>query len=1068
MLSQGTPLRRSARNLPPTQTPTNGPGSKSGTQPRPRVRFADPLAASSSAAKRRRVVEEGAAPSGANPAVVKNRGDPSCASAGSRRRTNSGRRDDDGAAEDEAQRPCVYRIISYCKPSLVHDTLSSLSDAAKEIVKEVGMGGMLEVPKIMLIDRQFSFWLLTRVSPATLSLQLGNGVPISLDAESVELVLGVRSYGNEVPRATKKIDRNLEIQLARVLQLPEGTRHITTADLSLILERDMPLNPTEADKDMFRAAVALFCFTHLLSPHDRGAIIPREIMYCALYPQTLRFYNWAQFILEVIRDSAEKLHEDLHSEHKTLLLGGCLLYLQVYYLDRIDFGNNNVQSNGYPRIAHYSKEKIRQLIDLDKACDPNPAHISFGATQIARRNSPSDPRSNLASAKISSIRKEASQACRNHECNSREAGCNDATVLTRTIMDRIGEVDSRSRQAIKQAAEEIQRSNATNFVNLDRLIRQRFEALELRVSTTIQGLRQEIAGQLQAFMRCNAPSFGAQQEEGQTSRQGASTPTSKTTKAQAASSSRPPRPNKQTSGSTCRSGCQRHAYEEEGIQVDQQAHSDDPMPHIPDVIPESATQAQEGTLHPSSPPHQAAPAVIRRNYKGLACRNAKSWRCDVEPSDKVDPGSLATPNDATVVGSSISRPPKVEMSKSRNARFHERNRGESSGPLTAAHRTCPITSTTTTSINMLKPVTGRTKHMAKKRKKDEFHPQTSACRDHLMKDSGQTSAYPDENVQPKNASFASPCMPTPKCNRDIVIHDAPELLQVIEPKRIPYSKPPNKLGLERPSIRQHVLERFYQNVAACSQSELSSRIWVSFQSPTPISISGAKIAEHMISQGKHNVMPIDICAALVGMLQSHEMKMYSRSKHARWRHFLPPAWAIHILKCAGASDVHSLMSMFVSESVGYRIEQCRMIIAPVVVAGWWACYIWDMERKELHVLDPVLTSASDVEQNKHHIETINLLHEGLFSCLHSIFGKWNVSRYGWESKYYSSFHKPTTTEYSGYYAIYYAMVFNGKKICKSMFKDLQTRVKKELMYRLVTSPMNLEKLPSFMVQEIED
>ena len=58
------------------------------------------------------------------------------------------------------------------------------------------------------------------------------------------------------------------------------------------------------------------------------------------------------------------------------------LHAQVYYLDSIDVGSHNVQAHGYPRIAHYSKEKIKELIELDKSRDPNPSSIVYGATQV--------------------------------------------------------------------------------------------------------------------------------------------------------------------------------------------------------------------------------------------------------------------------------------------------------------------------------------------------------------------------------------------------------------------------------------------------------------------------------------------------------------------------------------------------------------------------------------------------------------------------------------------------------------------------------------------------------------
>jgi len=61
------------------------------------------------------------------------------------------------------------------------------------------------------------------------------------------------------------------------------------------------------------------------------------------------------------------------------------------------------------------------------------------------------------------------------------------------------------------------------------------------------------------------------------------------------------------------------------------------------------------------------------------------------------------------------------------------------------------------------------------------------------------------------------------------------------------------------------------------------------------------------------------------------------------------------------------------------------ISVPVIVSGWWACYIWDIDRKELHVIDLVLSGCSYAEQNKHHEDTINLLHQGLFTCMRAFF-----------------------------------------------------------------------------------
>ena len=79
---------------------------------------------------------------------------------------------------------------------------------------------------------------------------------------------------------------------------------------------------------------------------------------------------------------------------------------------------------------------------------------------------------------------------------------------------------------------------------------------------------------------------------------------------------------------------------------------------------------------------------------------------------------------------------------------------------------------------------------------------------------------------------------------------------------------------------------------------------------------------------------------------------------------------------------------------------------PVIVFGWWACYIWDVERKELHVVDLVLSCSPYPEQNKHHEEPIKLLHNGLFSCMRAFFDEWNVEMSDWNARFYDSLHLP--------------------------------------------------------------
>ena len=70
------------------------------------------------------------------------------------------------------------------------------------------------------------------------------------------------------------------------------------------------------------------------------------------------------------------------------------------------------------------------------------------------------------------------------------------------------------------------------------------------------------------------------------------------------------------------------------------------------------------------------------------------------------------------------------------------------------------------------------------------------------------------------------------------------------------------------------------------------RIWLAYSPPAPISISGKKLLDFMGLQCRQQVASVEIVSCMVRMLTNMENKMYSKIHTARWRHFLPPEWAV--------------------------------------------------------------------------------------------------------------------------------------------------------------------------------
>lgn len=89
---------------------------------------------------------------------------------------------------------------------------------------------------------------------------------------------------------------------------------------------------------------------------------------------------------------------------------------------------------------------------------------------------------------------------------------------------------------------------------------------------------------------------------------------------------------------------------------------------------------------------------------------------------------------------------------------------------------------------------------------------------------------------------------------------------------------------------------------------------------------------------------------------------------------------------------------FIGDHLGYDVENCRVIIVPVLINNKWSCYCWDFLMRVITVLDPNTMSGKMDVVCENHTSTVDILHHGMLSCIDSFFYGWEV-RDQWERRY---------------------------------------------------------------------
>jgi len=82
------------------------------------------------------------------------------------------------------------------------------------------------------------------------------------------------------------------------------------------------------------------------------------------------------------------------------------------------------------------------------------------------------------------------------------------------------------------------------------------------------------------------------------------------------------------------------------------------------------------------------------------------------------------------------------------------------------------------------------------------------------------------------------------------------------------------------------------------------------------------------------------------------------------------------------------------------------IMVPCALSGHWTLYARDLEKKRIHVLDPVMCQKAREAQGSVHSGTIATLHKKLFECMCELFSGLDGNRRGYKMVFYNFVHQP--------------------------------------------------------------
>jgi hypothetical protein len=89
-------------------------------------------------------------------------------------------------------------VYSNFQPKALQEATAGWSEERKQIVRDVGLAGTLEIGKVKKTSREWTEWLLKRVDTERSELRLGVKETVTISENEFGPMLGIRSGGRKI------------------------------------------------------------------------------------------------------------------------------------------------------------------------------------------------------------------------------------------------------------------------------------------------------------------------------------------------------------------------------------------------------------------------------------------------------------------------------------------------------------------------------------------------------------------------------------------------------------------------------------------------------------------------------------------------------------------------------------------------------------------------------------------------------------------------------------------------------------------------------------------------------
>ncbi|KAL6591453.1 hypothetical protein ACP70R_049956 [Stipagrostis hirtigluma subsp. patula] len=263
----------------------------------------------------------------------------------------------------------------------LNDVVSTFTQRHRDLVMSTGFGSFAEGVHSVRFDSQFCVWLMGKVDSFSNSIRLSGNTRLRIFPEDVSKVFGIPCGGRQVWDSSLDKSRSTHDRIRRMVGCVDADEPASLAAYRTL--KNMKQLASREDEVAFKVAFIIYVVSILV---DTKA--PEDDENTNYYPalaqiETVHLFNWSFYVLEEFTLACWQAISDSRNCRPTRPSLGAVLFLQIFYLDNMDYGNDRAPAGLLPRMKAFNKDCIGRLIMADTiGLEGSPPSRVFGKGKL--------------------------------------------------------------------------------------------------------------------------------------------------------------------------------------------------------------------------------------------------------------------------------------------------------------------------------------------------------------------------------------------------------------------------------------------------------------------------------------------------------------------------------------------------------------------------------------------------------------------------------------------------------------------------------------------------------------